>query len=75
MAHRYGRSNLTFAYVQSQLSAAGMGFSRDADTGEYTVQYGAGWPDMDSTYRRATKYFTNDLADALATGLAMTKNI
>lgn len=64
MWHSLTMSVLTLGSVRLELSGIGMSIKHDHWTGEYTV-YPKG------TKAEDTGCYTNDLADALATGKAM----
>jgi len=56
-------TKLTLTTVKAELSRIGVVIKRDADWGEYRVNFRNG--------REGTAYYTGDLQDALDTGRAM----
>jgi len=60
---RYGANPGPLSEARATLAALGMSLTHSAETGEYRVNYRGG--------KESTAYYTNDLADAVATGTAM----
>jgi len=55
----------TFIETKAELNALGITLTRKVATNEYIVNYAHG--------SEATRYYTDDLTDALATGIAMAR--